>query len=162
MEQVTKTEEKVRKKDEEKEPYIIFDVAGTTYAIHSRHVQQMEMIENITPVPNTPAYVDGVMFSRGQVVPLINLRLKFGLQKAAYDMKTRVIIINHEDRIVGLIADSAKEYLNISASAVQETPDLISGANASWLKGIARLGERTILIFNVNELMKSGGIIKTT
>lgn len=153
MEPAVKSEEKIIIKDD-REAYIIFDVAGTTYGILSSEVQQLEMIENITPVPNTASYVDGVMFSRGQVVPVINLRSKFGLERADYDLKTRVIIIRHEDRAVGLIADSAKEYLNLPSSAVQETPELISGANASWLKGIARLGERTILIFNISELMK--------
>lgn len=139
----------------EKSSFIIFSVAGTTYAIDSKYVQLMEMIENITPVPTTPDYVDGVMYSRGHVIPVINLRVKFGLEKIPYDLKTRVMVIRNNDRTIGLIADSAKEYLNLPSSAIQPAPELISGFNASWLEGVARPGERTILIINVNELMKA-------
>jgi purine-binding chemotaxis protein CheW len=139
---------------EGQEPYIIFSLAGTSYGIHSNFVQQMEMIENITNVPNTPDYVDGVMFSRGRVIPVINLRLRFGLTRIDYDVKTRVIVIKYQDRIVGLIADSAKEYLKLPVSTVQPVPEIFSGAGADWLESIASLNDRTILILNVKELMK--------
>ena len=61
--------------------FILFEVAGTTYGIASRDVQQMEMIDHITPLPNAPDYVDGVVFTRGQVIPAVNLRVRFGFER---------------------------------------------------------------------------------
>jgi purine-binding chemotaxis protein CheW len=130
------------------EPYILFELAGTTYGLPSRFVQQMEMVENLTPVPNAPVYVDGVMFSRGQVIPAVNLRLRFGFEKVPYDLRTRVV------RVVGLIVDTAREYISLPADAVQPPPESITGLSGRYLEGIAKIGERIILIFNVTEILK--------
>jgi len=71
--------------------YILFGVAGTTYAIRSHEVLHVEMIEHVTPVPNAPAFVEGVVFSRGQVVPVINLRARFGFERAAMTQRSRLL-----------------------------------------------------------------------
>src|SRR5580704_7344644 len=95
------------------EPYVMFELAGTTYAVSSHAVQRMEMVENVTPVPNAPHFVDGVVFSRGRVVPAVNLRRRFGFDRKAYDLQTRLIIVTHADRAVGLIVDAAREFVTI-------------------------------------------------
>lgn len=138
----------------EKEPFILFEVAKTTYGVRSHFVQQMEMIDNITGVPNTPGYIDGVMFARGEAIPVINLRARFGRERIDYDLKTRVIIIRYEGRSVGLIADAAREYVNLPAGSIQQTSGIM-GSDASWLEGIIKSGDRTILILNINELLKT-------
>lgn len=140
---------------QEREPFILFEVAGTTYGIRSRYVLQMEMIEDITPVPNTLPFIDGVMFSRGEAIPVINLRLRFGLEKIPYDVKTRVIVVKIGDRTIGLIADSAREYVNLSSVSVQPLPEFITGQNVHLLGGVINTGDRTILIFNVEEVINS-------
>ena len=81
------------------EPFILFELAGTTYGISSRAVQQVELVEHITPVPNAPPAVEGVIFSRGQVIPAINLRVRFGFEKAPHDLRTRLIVINAKSRL---------------------------------------------------------------
>lgn len=134
------------------EPYILFELAGTTYGVPSRVVQQMEMIEHITPVPNAAVFVDGIVFSRGQVVPAINLRQRFGFPKAAYDLRTRLMVIR-SGRTVGLIVDAAREFVSIAAAAIQPPPDGIAGLSGKYLQGIAMLGERPVLILNVDEVL---------
>ncbi|HEY9652427.1 MAG TPA: chemotaxis protein CheW, partial [Coleofasciculaceae cyanobacterium] len=101
------------------EPFILFELAGTTYGIPASVVQQMEMVEHITPVPNTPPFVEGVVFSRGQVIPAINLRVRFGFDKVAYDSRARLIVVHSKNRNVGLIADTAREFILISSDGVQ-------------------------------------------
>jgi purine-binding chemotaxis protein CheW len=135
------------------EPFILFELAGTTYGIPTAVVQQMEMIEHITPVPNTPPFVEGVVFSRGQVIPAINLRLRFGFEKIAYDVRTRLIVINTGNRSVGLIADTAREFVSIPGNVVQPPPEGISGLSGRYLTGIAMLGERMVLILNPEEVL---------
>jgi len=134
------------------EPFILFEIAQTNYAIQAKLVQQMEMIETITPVPNAPNFVEGVVFSRGQVIPVINLRTRLGLKKAEYNLRTRLIVIQTGTRTVGAIADSAREFVSIPTNAIQPPPDAI-GASSKYISGIIRLGERIILLLNVEQLL---------
>lgn len=136
------------------ESYILFELAGTTYAIPSQLVKQMEMVERITPVPNAMPYVEGVVFSRGQVIPAINLRLRFGFPKIPYDLRTRLIVIQTHDRTVGLVADTAREFITILRDAIQLPPEAIADEHEKYLMGIATVGERIILILDVDELLK--------
>ena len=144
------------------ESFILFELAGTTYGAPSRLVKQMEMVEQITPVPNASPYLDGVVFSRGQVIPAINLRSRFGFEKVPYDIRTRLIVIQIGDagtdrfanRTVGLIADTAREFLSIPQEAIQPPPEAISSDQDKYLMGIATVGDRLILILNIEELLR--------
>ena len=143
------------------EPYILFELAGTAYALASAAVQRMEMIEHVTPVPNAPAFVDGVVFSRGRVVPAINLRRRFGFDRAAYDLKTRLIVVAHGERVVGLIVDSAREFVLIPPDAIQPPPDGLTGTSGNYLGGIATVADRVILILDVAEVLNHTGAPST-
>lgn len=131
------------------ESYVLFTLAGTAYAVSSRDVRRMEMVEHVTPVPNAPSFVDGVVFSRGKVVPAVNLRCRFGLDRANYDMKSRLIVVAHGDRLIGLIVDSAREFVTIPAEAIQPPPETMAGTSGHYLRGVADVGERVILILDV-------------
>ncbi len=135
------------------EPYILFELAGVAYAVASADVQRMEMIENVTPVPNAPAFVDGVVFSRGRVVPAINLRRRFGFDRVPYDEKARLIVVAHADRAVGLIVDSAREFVNVPSDAIHPPPEGLAGMSGNYLSGIATIGGRVVLILNVAEVL---------
>ncbi len=135
------------------ESFILFQLADTSYGVPSRVVQQMEMIEHITPVPDAPPFVEGVVLSRGEVVPAIDLRTRFGFEKVPYDLRSRLIIIGVNDRTVGLIVDTAREFLDIPPEVVQPPPDTISGISGQFLDGIATLGERLVLLLNVDEVL---------
>ncbi|MFZ5948794.1 MAG: chemotaxis protein CheW [Stygiobacter sp.] len=131
--------------------YILFSLAGTTYAIDSSFVKQMEMIENITPVPNSPSFVEGVIFSRGKVIPAINLRERFGFPKKEFDLKTRLIVVAFQNRLIGLIVDEASEFVSINQDQIQEVPETITSLSGKYLSGFSVLNKRPILIFNVEE-----------
>jgi purine-binding chemotaxis protein CheW len=133
--------------------YILFDVAGTTYGINIRFVNQLEMVGNITPVPNTPGYLEGVMFSRGKVIPVINLRTRLGFEKTPYDFRTRVIVTNYKERNVGLIADTAKEYVSLPADSIEPAPEFIRNKGGAFVEGVTRINDRTVLIFNIEEII---------
>ena len=135
------------------EHFILFDLANATYAVSSQVVKQMEMVETITPVPNTNTFVDGVVFSRGQVIPVMNLRVRFGFEKIPYDLRTRLIVIQFDNRTVGLIVDTAREFVTIPASAIQSLPESMSEQVEKSLSGIAKLDDRLILILNVQQLL---------
>lgn len=138
------------------EPYILFMLAGTAYAVHSRDVQRMEMVEHVTPVPNSPPFVDGIVFSRGKVVPAVNLRHRFGFERIDYDPKTRLVVVVHEDRLVGLVVDSAREFVRIPADVIQSPPEAMAGTSSQYLRGIADVGERVILLLDVAAVLDTG------
>ncbi len=135
--------------------YIVFGVAGTSYAVPSRQVQHMEMVEQITPVPNAPPFVEGVVFSRGQVVPVINLRARFGFERAALSPRARLLVIQHGGRSIGLLADEAREFLTIPDTSIQPPGDAIGNLSGSYLDGVATLGGRIVLILNLREVVET-------
>jgi purine-binding chemotaxis protein CheW len=138
--------------------YVLFTLAETAYAIPSGDVQRMEMVEHVTPVPNAAPYVDGVVFSRGKVVPAVNLRRRFGFERVDHDLKTRLIVVSHDDRLVGLIVDSAREFVAIPAKAVQPPPEGMAGTSGRYLRGIADVDGRLILVLDVAGVLDAAAI----
>lgn len=136
------------------QPFILFELDQTTYGIPSDLVQQMEMVEQITPVPNSHPFVVGVSFSRGQVIPAIDLRMRFGFDKIPYTLRTRLIVINSNNRTVGFIVDTAREFVLIPPNVIQPAPEGISSLSEKYLGGIVTLAQRVILVLNVEELLK--------
>jgi purine-binding chemotaxis protein CheW len=133
--------------------YILFTVAGTTYALRSGEVRHMEMIEGITRVPNAPSFVDGVVFSRGQVVPVVNLRARFGFERASPDLRTRLIVVQSAARLVGLVVDSAREFVNIPPDAIQPPHEALAGMSGRYVKGVASIGGRLILVLDLSRIL---------
>lgn len=136
------------------ESYILCGLAGTTYALRSDDIEQLEMIGHVTPVPNAPAFVDGVTSVRGRVIPAINLRARFGFARQAHDLRSRLIVVRSENRSVGLIVDSAREFAAIPESAIQPPPEGLVELSTRYLRGVAHLGERLVLILDVGELLR--------
>jgi purine-binding chemotaxis protein CheW len=133
--------------------YILFTIAGTTYALRTRDVAHIEMVEQITGVPNASSFVDGVVFSRGQVVPALNLRARFGFDKVPHDLRTRLLVVQSDGRSVGLLVDSAREFLAIPPSAVQPPNQALAGISGQYIEGIANLNDRLILILDLRAVL---------
>jgi purine-binding chemotaxis protein CheW len=138
------------------ETYILFEIAGTSYGVSTRSVQQVEMIEHITPLPNASPFVEGVVFTRGQVIPALNVRMRFGFEKTPNTTRTRLIVTNHKGRTVGLIVDSAREFMSINDDAIQPTPQTFAGLSGRYLKGLVTIGERIVLIIDLDEMVNVG------
>lgn len=135
------------------ETFILFTVSGTTYAVRSRDVAHVEMVEVVTPVPSAPPFIDGVVFSRGQVVPALNLRVRFGFERAPYDVRTRMLVVHSDGRQVGLIVDAAREFLPLDAAQIQAPGDGFVARSARYLEGIANVGDRLILVLSLPDVL---------
>ena len=137
--------------------YILFIVAGTTYALPSQDVAHVEMVDQVTRVPNAPPFVDGVVFSRGQVVPAVNLRARFGFERVPHDVRTRLLVVQAGGqaggRSIGLLADECREFLLIPPDAVHPPGDALSSISAQYIDGIATIGERMIVVLNLDQLV---------
>ncbi|HET8781387.1 MAG TPA: chemotaxis protein CheW [Pyrinomonadaceae bacterium] len=135
------------------EPFILFELAGTTYGVRSRFVQQIEMIEDVASVPNAHTAVEGVVLVRGQVIPALNLRTRFGFNTIERDLRSRLVVINTGGRIVGLIVDTAREFIKIAPESIEPPPEALTGLSGKYLEGIATIKERMILVLNLDAVL---------
>jgi purine-binding chemotaxis protein CheW len=135
--------------------YIIFSVAGTSYALPTDQIAHVEMVSEITRVPNAPRFVEGVVFSRGEVVPAISLRTRFGFEPAPHDLRTRLLVVRAGERMVGLIVDSAREFLAIPESAINRPHDSLTGLSGEYLRGITTAGERMIVVLDLDAVLNA-------
>ncbi len=136
--------------------YILFKLGETTFAVASTVVQELQLVEGITPVPNAASYVEGIVLVRGRVVPVINLRARFGMPRIPWDQQARIIVLDIKGRKVGLLVDAAREFLEISGKDVQPPPDTVSGVSTQLLEGVVVLeDDRLVLILDIEELLSA-------
>ena len=135
------------------EPFILFELAGTTYGVRSRFVQQIEMIDDVATVPNAHPAVEGVVLIRGQVIPALNLRQRFGFERIERDLRSRLVVINSGERVVGLIVDTARDFIKIPIESIEPPPEALTGLTGEYLEGIAAIKERMILVLNLDAVL---------
>ena len=135
------------------EPFILFELAGTTYGVRSRFVQQIEMIEDVASVPNAHPAVDGVALVRGQVIPALNLRTRFGFDTIERSLRSRLVVINTGSRVVGLMVDTAREFIKIAEESIVPPPEALTGLSGKYLEGVVTIGERLILVLNLDAVL---------
>jgi purine-binding chemotaxis protein CheW len=133
--------------------YVLFEVEGTVYGIGSNDVRHIEMLEHVTVVPNANPAIDGVVFSRGQVIPALNLRRRFGFRREEPTIRTRIIFVQVRERVVGLIVDSAREFLRIPPEAVRPIEQTLTGIQGNYLKAVSNINKRLILILDLDRVL---------
>lgn len=138
----------------EKTAYVVCRIAETSYAVPAADVQQLEMVEAVTRVPGSEEALDGVVYLRGQVVPVLSLRRRLGLDRIAYDLSSRLVIVRAEQRVVALAVDSASEFSQFGPGAWQPLPEALKGLN--YLSGVITVQDRMILVLDVRRLLESG------
>jgi purine-binding chemotaxis protein CheW len=133
--------------------FILFELAGATYAIPSSNVQHIEMLEHVTPVPNAHRAIDGVVFSRGQVIPALNLRTRFGFPRQETGLQTRVVFVQLQQRTVGFIVDSAREFKNVPTAQIRPIEKALTGIAGNYLRGLTNINNRLVLILDLEAVL---------
>ena len=133
--------------------YVLFEVEGTIYGVPSNSVRHIEMVEHVTVVPNANPAIDGVVFSRGQVIPALNLRTRFGFNRQAPTLRTRIVFVQVRDRLVGLIVDTAREFLRISSDKIKPIEETLTGIHGNYLKSVANLEQRLVLLLDLEQVL---------
>jgi purine-binding chemotaxis protein CheW len=137
--------------------YVLFELAGADYALRSSEVQHIEMLEHITPVPNTAPSVEGVVFSRGQVIPAMNLRVRFGFPAQPHSMRTRLVVAQTDKRTVALIVDAAREFRSIPDDTIRAIDETVSGISGNYLRGVATVNNRMVLLLDLEAVLTLAG-----
>ncbi len=119
--------------------------------------QHVDMLEHITVVPNANPAIDGVVFSRGQVIPALNLRVRFGFPRIEKNLKTRIVFATIHDRTVGLIVDAARDFKNFSSESLNPIEKTLTGINDKYLTAVTKLGERLVSHPGFGSCFKRGG-----
>lgn len=138
------------------ETYILFELAGAAYGVRSKDVLHVDMVEHITPVPNSTPCIEGVVFSRGQVIPAMNLRVRFGFPPEPSTARTRLIFLRCEQRTVALIVDSAREFRTLPAASIRPIEETLAGVSGNYVRGVATLGERLVLLLDLASVLDVG------
>lgn len=139
--------------------YVTFVCAGVEYGVEILRVQEIKGWDGVTRVPYTPPHVLGVMNLRGVIVPVIDLRARFGLESKAFDSSTVVIVVRVDtdvgEKTVGIVVDAVSEVYNIAADAVKPTPDLGGSADAAWVSGLTSVDDKMVMLLDLNRLVAS-------
>lgn len=132
---------------------VTFTLGNEEYAVDILKVQEINRMKEITRVPNSPPYVEGVINLRGKVIPVVSLRKKFGLEERENDEQSRIMIMDIQGITMGLVVDSVSEVLRIPASTVEPTPPMASNISAEFIKGIAKMEDRLIILLDMDRLI---------
>ncbi len=139
---------------------IVFALADEEYGVEVEKVKTIERMMPMTRVPKTYSFVKGVINLRGVVVPVIDLRGRFGLPEQEYTDNSRIVIIAVNDMEVGLIVDSANDVIDVDSDAIQDPPEIVGGVRAKYLQGVAKLGDRLLVLLNLQEVLNKSEIVK--
>lgn len=131
-----------------------FKLANEEYAVDIGAVQEIVRMSSITRVPRAPSFVEGVVNLRGKIVPVIDLRRRFGLSSVEATKSTRIVIVQVTGKTVGLIVDSVREVLRLSSDAVSPPPEMVaSSVDAAFFKGVGQIGDRLIILLDLQRLL---------
>jgi purine-binding chemotaxis protein CheW len=128
---------------------VVCELADEHYGLDIAKVFEIIRHQPITAVPRSPRFVKGVINLRGRIIPVVDLRERFGMPAAEPTKETRIVVAESATTRVGLIVDSVSEVLLVPTEAVEATPEVAAGADAEYLRGIANLGDRLVLLLEL-------------
>jgi len=135
--------------------YLTFRLDQEEYGIDILKVQEIRGYEHPTRVANAPDFIKGVVNLRGTIVPIVDMRLKFGCSKAEYNAFTVVIILNLRHRIVGIVVDSVSDVMELPAESLKPAPELDSVIDSGAVLGLGSLGDRMLILLDIERLMSA-------
>ncbi len=135
--------------------YLAFHLANEEFGIPVLSVREIMGMQDITSVPQTPAYVRGVFNLRGKVIPVLDLRLKFGLDAAEYTQRTSIVVVKLDEVMMGVIVDGVSEVLNLTATDIEDTPDFGRGIETPYILGMAKAKGRVRMLLDIENVLSA-------
>lgn len=132
---------------------VTFSINEEEFGVNILKVQEIIRIMEITRVPRSPEFVEGVINLRGRVIPIVDLRRRFGLAAIAHDKDTRIIVIELNSLVVGFIVDAVSEVLRIPADTVEPTPPVAAGVDSEYISGVGKLQDRLLILLDLDKLL---------
>ncbi|HEY8391152.1 MAG TPA: chemotaxis protein CheW [Capillibacterium sp.] len=143
-----------KEKQEETTQIIVFKLGEEEFGVNILQVREIEKLDQgITRVPKAPHFVEGVINLRGEIIPIVDLRARFGLTIPEIGLNSRVIIVEVGEALVGMLVDAVEEVLRIPVSAIEPAPAITKGVDSYFLAGVAKIGERLIVLLNLERTL---------
>jgi len=139
---------------------ILFNLGKGIYGIPIENVFEIKKMEEITVVPKAPKFIEGVINLRGNVVPVVDLRKRFGMEKSEITKRTKIIIVEIGKRQFGLVVDSVAEVVSLSNEQIEPSLPTVSGLKAEFINGIGKMSEKLIIILEISRILQSNEDIK--
>ncbi len=137
---------------------VSFNIGSEEFGVDILKVQEINRMVEITRVPQAPGYVEGVINLRGKVIPIIDLRKRFSLELKEHDKNTRIVVVDIGGNIMGMIVDSVSEVLRLPADTIEPPPELVTGINSEYIKGVAKLDDRLLIFLDLSKVIDVGEI----
>jgi purine-binding chemotaxis protein CheW len=131
---------------------VSFNLGSEEFGIDILKVQEINRMVEITKVPQAPHYVEGVINLRGKVIPVIDLRTKFGLQAKERDKNSRIVVCDVKGDIIGMVVDAVSEVLRIPGSTVEPPPAIVTGVDQHYISGVVKLEGRLLLFLDISRI----------
>lgn len=133
--------------------YLTFRLDQEEYGIDILKVQEIRGYEAPTRIAHAPAFIKGVINLRGTIVPIVDMRLRFGCSQAEYNSFTVVIILNLHERVVGIVVDSVSDVMELAPEQLRAAPELESAIDAQCIRGLGSVGDRMLILLDIERLM---------
>ncbi len=141
----------------EKEIQVVgFRIGSETFGVRISNVREIVRVPEITSVPNAPEYLEGVINLRGKIVPVMDLRKRFGQAEIQSDKKNRILVVDLDGKLVGLIVNAASEVLKIPPSEIETPGSMLQEGEAGFVTGVGKLNGRLIILIDLNKLFQKG------
>jgi purine-binding chemotaxis protein CheW len=134
---------------------VAFNLGKEEYAVDILNVQEIERVLNITRVPRSTNYIEGVVNLRGNIIPIINLHKKFNLQAEGNEEEKRIIVFQFDDLKAGIIVDEVSEVLRLGKEDIEETGKVYGSINAEHIKGVAKVNSRLLILLDIFNILES-------
>ena len=138
--------------------YLSFTLGNEHYGVDILKVQEIRGYDAVTRVPDAPDYIKGVINLRGTIVPVIDLRLKLRLDEARYDAFTVMIVLNVEDRVVGIVVDSVSDVIPLNADQIRPTPEFGAAVDTRFISGIGTQDDRILILLDIETLLDTADL----
>ncbi|HKE37167.1 MAG TPA: chemotaxis protein CheW [Candidatus Baltobacteraceae bacterium] len=134
---------------------VSFRLGGEEYGVNIAQVQEIIRMVEITHVPRAPRFMEGVINLRGQLIPIIDLRTRFGMSRIDPTKSTRIVVTEIGNKRVGIVVDSVSEVLNIPIENVEDAPEMVAGVGTEYIQGVGKLGERLIIMLDLTMVIST-------
>jgi len=144
---------KAQSTDDQVLQWVTFKLDGETYGINVMQVQEVLRYSEIAPVPGAPAYVLGIINLRGNVVTVIDTRHRFGLPPSEVTDNTRIVIIEADDHVIGILVDSVAEVVYLKQSEIESAPNVGNDESAKFIQGVCHKNDELLILIELNKLL---------
>ena len=141
--------------------FLTFSLGDELYGVDILRVQEIKGYTAVTKIPNTPSHIKGVLNLRGTIVPIVELRTRFGLPTIDYTMFTVIVVVVVQDKVMGLVVDAVSDVLEIAKKDIQSAPEFGNKVDTSFLNGIGKSGEKLVSLLDIDRLLLDPALKET-